>query len=64
MLETLINFAKGTGIYDFVQDPVLMGKTLAMYVIIGVLVYLAIGKKFEPLCTYDIEYVVSADELS
>ena len=56
MLETLINFAKGTGIYDFVQDPVLMGKTLAMYVIIGVLVYLAIGKKFEPLLLLPIAF--------
>ena len=48
MLEVLINFAKSTGIYDFVEDPVLAGKTLLMYVIIGVLIYLAIGKKYEP----------------
>ena len=46
MLDTLINFAKSTGIYDFVEDPVLMCKTLIMYLIIGVLIYLAIGKKY------------------
>ena len=47
MLEVLINFAKSTGIYDFIEDPVLAGKTLLMYVIIGVLIYLAIGKKYD-----------------
>ena len=56
MLEVLINFAKSTGIYDFVKDPVLAGKTLLMYVIIGVLIYLAIGKKYEPLLLLPIAF--------
>ena len=56
MLEVLINFAKATGIYDFVEDPVLAGKTLLMYVIIGVLIYLAIGKKYEPLLLLPIAF--------
>ncbi|MBQ9428180.1 MAG: sodium ion-translocating decarboxylase subunit beta [Clostridia bacterium] len=56
MLEALLNFVKSTGIYTFVQDPVLMGKTLLMYVIIGVLFYLAIGKKYEPLLLLPIAF--------
>ena len=56
MLEVLLNFAKSTGIYDFVEDPVLAGKTLLMYVIIGVLIYLAIGKKYEPLLLLPIAF--------
>ena len=56
MLEVLISFAKSTGIYDFVEDPVLAGKTLLMYVIIGVLIYLAIGKKYEPLLLLPIAF--------
>lgn len=56
MLDTLVNFAKSTGIYDFVEDPVLMCKTLIMYLIIGVLIYLAIGKKYEPLLLLPIAF--------
>ena len=56
MLEVLINFAKSTGIYDFIEDSVLAGKTLLMYVIIGVLIYLAIGKKYEPLLLLPIAF--------
>lgn len=56
MVETLLNFAKSTGINDFVEDPVLMYKTLAMYFIIGVLIYLAIGKKYEPLLLLPIAF--------
>ena len=56
MLEVLISFAKSTGIYDFIEDPVLAGKTLLMYVIIGVLIYLAIGKKYEPLLLLPIAF--------
>ena len=56
MLDVLLNFAKSTGIYDFVEDPVLAGKTLLMYVIIGVLIYLAIGKKYEPLLLLPIAF--------
>ena len=56
MLEVLISFAKSTGIYDFIEDPVLAGKTLLMYIIIGVLIYLAIGKKYEPLLLLPIAF--------
>ncbi|MBQ6892721.1 MAG: sodium ion-translocating decarboxylase subunit beta [Clostridia bacterium] len=56
MPETLVRFAESTGIYDFVQNQDLMLKTLAMYLIIGVLVYLAIGKKFEPLLLLPIAF--------
>ncbi len=56
MVETLLNFARSTGINIFVNDPVLMYKTLAMYVIIGLLIYLAIGKKFEPLLLLPIAF--------
>ena len=56
MVETLLNFARSTGINDFVEDPVLLYKTLAMYLIIGVLIYLAIGKKFEPLLLLPIAF--------
>ena len=56
MPETLVRFAESTGIYDFVQNQDLMLKTLAMYLIIGVLIYLAIGKKFEPLLLLPIAF--------
>ena len=56
MIETLLNFARSTGIYKLTEDPVLMLKTLAMYVIIGALIYLAIGKKFEPLLLLPIAF--------
>ena len=56
MVETLLNFARSTGINDFVENPVLLYKTLAMYLIIGVLIYLAIGKKFEPLLLLPIAF--------
>ncbi len=51
-----MDFVRNTGINEFLNDPVLLGKTLAMYVIIGVLVYLAIGKKFEPLLLLPIAF--------
>ena len=51
-----MNFVRNTGIYDFVENQELMLKTLAMYVIIGVLIYLAIGKKFEPLLLLPIAF--------
>ena len=51
-----MDFVSGTGINEFIKDPVLFGKTLAMYVIIGLLIYLAIGKKFEPLLLLPIAF--------
>lgn len=56
MLDVLFNFVKSTGLYGFFEDPVIAGKTLLMYVIIGVLMYLAIGKKYEPLLLLPIAF--------
>ncbi len=56
MLDVIMDFVSNTGINDFINDPVLLGKTLAMYVIIGILVYLAIGKKYEPLLLLPIAF--------
>lgn len=43
------SFYEGTGLSHLFADPELLWKTLVMYVIIGVLFYLGIVKKFEPL---------------
>ena len=56
MLDIIMEFVRNSGINEFIENPVLLGKTLAMYVIIGVLVYLAIGKKFEPLLLLPIAF--------
>ncbi len=51
MLETIKNFLSTTGVAKLFGsgDTVAIVQTLIMYCIIGVLVYLAIVKKFEPL---------------
>ena len=50
MIESLLTLWESTGLFKlFSGDPWLMLKTLAMYVIVGALVYLAIKKQFEPL---------------
>lgn len=50
MLESILNFLQGTGIAQlFTSDQINPIKTIIMFVIAGVLVYLAIGKQFEPL---------------
>lgn len=56
MLESIINFWHTTGFSIAFQDPVLLCKYLCMYVIIGVLFYLAIVKKFEPLLLLPIAF--------
>lgn len=48
MLEALKSLWESTGIYKFADTEFLI-KTLIMYVIVGVLVYLAVVKGFEPL---------------
>ena len=48
MLDSFQNFLQTTGIYDLLHSPDAW-KSLLMYVIVAVLVYLAIVKKFEPL---------------
>ena len=62
MLNTIIEFLKTTGIYQFFVsdngefDVMFLVKTLVMYLIVGVLVYLAIVKKFEPLLLLPIAF--------
>ena len=50
MMESLLTLWKSTGLYKLIDGPTdVLVKTLVMYVIVGVLVYLAIRKQFEPL---------------
>ena len=51
MIEAIKNFLGSTGIYKLfgTNEWPTLAKYLLMYVIIGVLFYLAIVKKFEPL---------------
>ena len=50
MLDNLLSLWESTGIAKFFDyDPWYFGKTLVMYAIVGVLVYLAVKKGFEPL---------------
>lgn len=52
MWESILNFLKSTGIaklFNVSDDPWFWVKTLIMYVIVGVLVYYAIVKEYEPL---------------
>lgn len=48
MIEAIKNLWETTGLFQF-ESTELMIKTLLMYVIVGVLVYLAVVKGFEPL---------------
>ncbi|MGM9663318.1 MAG: sodium ion-translocating decarboxylase subunit beta, partial [Eubacteriales bacterium] len=48
MIEAIKNLWETTGLSQFENTELLL-KTLAMYVIVGVLVYLAVVKGFEPL---------------
>jgi len=50
------DFYNSTGIPELIADPVLLVKTLVMYVIIGILFYLAVVKKFEPLLLIPIAF--------
>lgn len=57
MLDAILNFLNSTGIARlFGGDPMDALKTLIMYVIVGVLFYLAIVKKFEPLLLLPISF--------
>ncbi len=56
MLDTILNFIQTTGIANLVEDPVVALQTLGMYVIIGILFYLAIFKKYEPLLLLPIAF--------
>ncbi len=57
MLESIKNFLASTGVSEFANLPTIdIVRYLAMYVIIGVLFYLAIVKKFEPLLLASIAF--------
>ena len=50
MLKSLLTLWESTGIARLLGgDTILLAKTLVMYLVVGVLVYLAIKKQFEPL---------------
>ncbi len=55
ILQMLQRFVESTGFANLFADPEWY-KTLIMYVIIGVLVYLAVVKKFEPLLLLPIAF--------
>ena len=55
MLEAISNFLASTGIAQFTSVD-LLWKTLVMYAFVGLLVYLAIVKKFEPLLLLPIAF--------
>ncbi len=57
MFESILNFLNTTGIAKLMaNEPVEIVKTLVMYVIIGILFYLAIVRKFEPLLLLPIAF--------
>ena len=56
MLDTLLNFIDSTGVAQLVRSPAKLGMTLVMYLIVIVLLYLAIKKKFEPLLLLPIAF--------
>ncbi len=55
MLDAIKTFLQGTGIAQLIDDPN-WWQYLAMYAIIGVLFYLAVVKKFEPLLLLPIAF--------
>ncbi len=55
-MSFLTDLYSTTGLPILFEDPVLLVKTLIMYVIIGVLFYLAIVRKFEPLLLLPIAF--------
>ncbi len=57
MLETILNFIQTTGIAELMnKSPIVTLQTIVMYVIIGVLFYLAIFRKYEPLLLLPIAF--------
>ena len=56
MLNAIVEFLKTTGIAIAAQDPIYVVKLLVIYVIIGVLFYLAVVKKFEPMLLLSISF--------
>lgn len=60
MLQNLIDLWESTGVYKMLYDAGMFKddfyKTLIMYAIVAVLMYLAIGKKYEPLLLLPIAF--------
>ncbi len=60
MIESLLSLWQTTGVYKMIYDAGNVNpefyKTLIMYVIVGVLMYFAIGKGFEPLLLLPIAF--------
>lgn len=56
MIETIVNFWNTTGVAGVMKDPVMLIKYLIMYVIIGILFYLAVVKKIRA-------FIASADRV-
>ena len=60
MLQNLIGLWESTGVYKMLYNAGVFQddfyKTLIMYAIVAVLMYLAIGKKFEPLLMVGIAF--------
>ncbi len=55
-MDFILDFLNSTGFAEFASDPVFLIKTLIMYAIVGVLVYLAVVKGFEPLLLLPIAF--------
>ena len=55
-MSFFINLYETTGLPELFADPIHLVKTLAMYVIVGILFYLAIVRKFEPLLLLPIAF--------
>jgi len=55
-LSFFIDFYESTGLVNLFETPEILVKTLIMYVIVGVLFYLAVVKKFEPLLLMPIAF--------
>ncbi len=58
MADAIMNFLKSTGVYELFAggDTVKILQYIVMYIIIGILFYLAIVKKFEPLLLASISF--------
>ncbi len=56
MSDTILTILESTGVARLIEDPVMLVKTLIMYCIVGILAYLAIAKKFEPLLLLPIAF--------
>ncbi len=56
MLNAIVEFLKTTGIAIAAKDPAYVVKLLIMYVFIGLLFYLAVVKKFEPMLLLSIAF--------